>query len=71
VLVSAFSDLHHHRERLHRTAREERIDLEKASEQVLQNAVGSIDGDLEIEAISRGGDPAEVPADVADEQARS
>lgn len=69
VLVSAFSDLHPYRERLQSSAREDLIDLGKVSEQVLQRAADSVSGgDLEIETVSRQGDPAAVLADVAEEQ---
>lgn len=69
VLVSAFSDLHPYRERLQSSAREDLIDLQKVSDQVLQRAANAVSGDdLEIEMVSRQGDPAEVLADVAQEQ---
>lgn len=69
VLVSALSDLHPYRERLQSSAREDLIDLGKVSEQVLQRAADAVSGDdLEIETVSRQGDPAEVLIDVAEEQ---
>ena len=69
VLVSAFSDLHPYRERLQGSAREDLIDLGKVSEQVLQRAADAVSGEeLQIERVSRQGNPAEVLADVAEEQ---
>ena len=68
VLVSAFSDLHPYRERTQGSARETLIDLEKVSDQLLQRARGLIDDDAVVETVSRQGDPAEVLADVAQEQ---
>ncbi len=69
VVLSAFSDLHPYRERLQSSAREDLIDLGNVSEQVLQRAADAVSGgDLEIETVSRQGDPAEVLADVAEEQ---
>jgi nucleotide-binding universal stress UspA family protein len=68
VLVSAFSDLHPYRERIQSGARETLIDLEKVSDQLLQRARRLIDDGAAVETISRQGDPAEVLADVAQEQ---
>ena len=70
VLVSAFSDLHPYRERLQGSAREDLIDLGKVSEQVLQRAAdAAVNGEeLQIETVSRQGNPAEVLAHVAEEQ---
>lgn len=68
VLVSAFSDLHPYRERIHRTAPAGPTELEEVADRLLQSAVGSIEENVEVEAVSRRGDPAEVLADVAQEQ---
>lgn len=68
VLVSAFSDLHPYRERIQSSARSDLIDLEKVSEQLLQRTAERVGGDsLELDTLSRGGDPAEVLAEVAEE----
>ena len=68
VLVSAFSDLHPYRERLQSSAREDLVDLGKVAEQVLQRAAALTDDGLEVETVSRQGDPAEVIAQVAEDR---
>jgi nucleotide-binding universal stress UspA family protein len=58
VLVSAFSDLHPYREQIQGSARD----------QVLMRAAAQVEGDTQIETVARHGDPAEVLADVAEEE---
>jgi nucleotide-binding universal stress UspA family protein len=69
VIVSAFSDLHPYREHVQSSAREDLIHLDKVADQLLMRAAAQADGDdIEIEMVSRAGDPAEVLADVAAEK---
>lgn len=68
VLVSAFSDLHPYRERIQGSAREDLISLERVADQVLMRAAAQVEGDSQIETVARHGDPAEVLADVAEEE---
>jgi nucleotide-binding universal stress UspA family protein len=68
VLVSAFSDLHPYREQIQGSAREDLISLERVADQVLMRAAAQVEGDSQIETVARHGDPAEVLADVAEEE---
>ena len=68
VLVSAFSDLHPYREQVQGSAREDLISLERVADQVVMRAAAQVEGDSRIETVARQGDPAEVLADVAEEE---
>ena len=68
VLVSAFSDLHPYREHIQGSAREDLINLERVADQLLLRAAAQVDGKTQIETVARDGDPAEVLADVAEEE---
>ena len=69
VIVSAFSDLHPYREHIESTGREDLIHLGAVADQVLMRAAAAAEGDdIEMETVSRQGDPAQVLADVAKEE---
>jgi nucleotide-binding universal stress UspA family protein len=69
VIVSAFSDLHPYREHIESSGREDLIHLGAVADQLLMRAAAEADGDdIEMETVSRQGDPAQVLADVATEE---
>jgi nucleotide-binding universal stress UspA family protein len=69
VIVSAVSDLHPYREHIESSGREDLIHLGAVADQLLMRAVAEAEGDdVEIETVSRQGDPAQVLADVATEE---
>lgn len=69
VIVSAFSDLHPYREHIESSGREDQIHLGAVADQLLMRAAAEAEGDdVEIETVSRQGDPAQVLADVAAEE---
>jgi nucleotide-binding universal stress UspA family protein len=69
LIVSAFSDLHPYREHIETSGREDRVHLGEVADQLLLRAAHELDGDdIQIETVSRAGDPAEVLSDVATEE---
>jgi nucleotide-binding universal stress UspA family protein len=69
VIVSAVSDLHPYREQIESSGREDLIQLGAVADQLLMRAAAEAEGDdVEIETVSRQGDPAQVLADVATEE---
>jgi nucleotide-binding universal stress UspA family protein len=68
VIVSAVSDLHPYREHVESSGREDLIQLGAVADQLLMRAAAEAGDDVEIETISRQGDPAQVLADVATEE---
>jgi nucleotide-binding universal stress UspA family protein len=68
VIVSAVSDLHPYREHIESSGREDLIQLGAVADQLLMRAAAEAGDDVEIETISRQGDPAQVLADVATEE---
>jgi nucleotide-binding universal stress UspA family protein len=69
IIVSAFSDLHPYREHIESSGREDLINLGAVADQLLMRAAAAAEGDdVEIETVSRQGDPAQVLADVATEE---
>jgi nucleotide-binding universal stress UspA family protein len=65
VIVSAFSDLHPYGEHIESSGREDQIHLGAVADQLLMRAAAEAEGDdVEIETVSRQGDPAQVLADV-------
>jgi nucleotide-binding universal stress UspA family protein len=66
-LVTAYPDIPSYRERIGSSAKREPIDLQQVADSVLARAAGTLSG-IEVETHSREGDPAQVIADVADEQ---
>jgi nucleotide-binding universal stress UspA family protein len=68
VIVSAVSDLHPYREHVESSGREDLIQLGAVADQLLMRAAAEAGDDVEIETVSRPGDPAQVLADVATEE---
>jgi nucleotide-binding universal stress UspA family protein len=68
VIVSAVSDLHPYREHVESSGREDLIQLGAVADQLLMRAAAEAGDDVEIETVSRQGDPAQVLADVATEE---
>jgi nucleotide-binding universal stress UspA family protein len=66
-LVTAYPDIPSYRERIGSSAKREPIDLQQVADSVLARAAGTLSG-IEVETHSREGDPAQVIADVANEQ---
>jgi nucleotide-binding universal stress UspA family protein len=68
VLVSAFSDLHPYRERVESSGREDLVHLGAVADQLLMRAAAEAGDDVQVETVSRQGDPAHVLGDVATEE---
>ena len=68
VIVSAFSDLHPYREPIPSSGAEDLVHLGAVADQVLIRAAAEADADIEMETVSRQGDPAQVIADIATEE---
>lgn len=66
-LVTAYPDIPSYRERIGSSAKRQSIDLQEVADSVLARATGKLSG-IEVETHSREGDPAQVIADVAQEQ---
>jgi nucleotide-binding universal stress UspA family protein len=66
-LVTAYPDVPSYRERMGSSAKREPIDLQQVADSVLARAAGTLSG-IEVETHSREGDPAQVIAEVAEEQ---
>jgi nucleotide-binding universal stress UspA family protein len=66
-LVTAYPDIPSYRERIGSSAKRQSIDLQQVADTVLARTAEKLTG-LEVETHAREGDPAQVIADVAQEQ---